>query len=121
MKHHTLGALFGEPTVDMSKGPTLDAARQVQTEANPSLPPEGASRAAGQRRQILDALRRGRVNVAELKAIACQYNARIYELRHAGYVITNVEQNKTTGESWYELRSSPKHVGDGVFHVEGEP
>lgn len=110
--------LFSDPPIDMTQ-PAVGS-RQVQTEANPSLPAEEHSRAANQRRQILDALHRGRVNVVELSAIACQYNARIYELRKAGYVIENVDRNHTTGESWYELRSSPTHVGDGVFHAEGE-
>lgn len=116
----TQQGFFDAPTpIDIHQSPTLEprSARHVRTESNPSMPRQGRGRAAGQRRQILDALRRGRAEVHELKGIASQYNARIYELRKAGYDIENVEHNKTTGESWYELKSSPQHVGDGVFHI----
>lgn len=110
--------LFDEPIVDMTQGPTLAPKRAEPTiEPNRSVPAAAAPRVTRQARAILACLRQGRAEVRDLAAIAKQYNARIYELRKAGYRIENVDQNQATGESWYELKSEPVAVGDGVFVV----
>lgn len=108
------GFFDAPPVVDITASPTLAPRRvPVPTAANTSVPKEAKSRIDGQRRAILDALRRGKVNVEELKSIAAQYTARIFELREAGYVIEN-DHDRQTGESWYELKSSPTPVAPGV-------
>lgn len=59
-----------------------------------------------QREMILEALRAGQevgVNTLELRNIAPQYNARIYELRHKeGYTI-ELYQRDPDGVCWYRL------------------
>jgi hypothetical protein len=55
---------------------------------------------------ILARLQRGTMTTGELSAIACQYNARIYELRKAGYRVECIEQDRVTGLSVYELKVS---------------
>lgn len=110
--------LFDEPIVDITQSPTLAPKRAEPTiEPNRSVSASAAPRVTHQARAILAFLRNGRAEVKDLATIAKQYNARIFELRHAGYVIENVEQNHATGESWYELKSEPVAVGDGVFIV----
>lgn len=104
--------LFSGPAVDISKSPTLEPKRHtvaaLAIEPNRSVPTAAVPRITRQAREILHLLEsKSRVSVEELSALAKQYNARIKELRDAGYVITNVHQNKATGESWYELRSTP--------------
>lgn len=89
--------------------------------ANRSVPKAARPRVESQAARVLALLRGGRTSVSELKAVASQYNARIHELRAAGYRIENVAQNKTTGESWYELRAEPTAVADGVFVVPADP
>lgn len=109
--------LFDEPIVDMSQSPTLAPRSTPTIEPNRSVPSAAVPRVTLQARRILAFLQQGRAEVQDLAAIAKQYNARIYELRKAGYVIENVEQNQATGESWYELISEPRSIGDGVFIV----
>ena len=70
---------------------------------NITVPPEAVRRVSRQALQILDRLREGPVGVTELRDIACQYNARIFELRRAGYRVVNTSHDKATGESWYQL------------------
>lgn len=94
-----------------------DAPRLPRARANRSVPKAARPRVETQADRVLRRLRMGRVSVSELKAIASQYNARIYELRKAGYTIENVEVDHVTGESWYELRAEPKAVADGVYVV----
>jgi len=111
VKQHTIGNLFSEPTVDMTQPPTLAPRRHTPAPTiapNRSVPEAAKPRITRQAREVLRLLEsHERVSVQELAALAKQYNARIKELRDAGYVITNIHQNKATGESWYELRSRP--------------
>ena len=75
--------------------------------ANVTVHHAAKPRVERQATRILQRLRQGRMSNMELKAIACQYTARIWELRRAGYVIENVQINHRTGESWYELKQEP--------------
>jgi hypothetical protein len=76
-------------------------------EPNITVPPEARRRVSRQALEILARLREGQVDVTELRGIACQYNARIYELRQAGYRVVNIYHNKESGASWYELQGEP--------------
>jgi hypothetical protein len=84
----------------------------------PSLPPVIAalnvtvhsvdvSRLENQHGKIIRRLREGRATNGELCALALKYNARISELRQAGYIIECVEQDHETGVAWYELKGEP--------------
>ncbi len=71
---------------------------------NVSVEEADASRLMTQAEKILARLQRGdKVPTGELAAIARQYNARIFELRKAGYSIELVDRNYDTGETWYQL------------------
>ena len=61
------------------------------------------ARLSRQCQTILERLERGPVTNTELVTIACQYNARILELRRAGYAILKTSQNHETGVSTYAL------------------
>jgi hypothetical protein len=52
---------------------------------------------------ILERIAAGPVTNRELAGIAMQYNARILELRRAGYDIRKVSQDHDTGVAVYEL------------------
>lgn len=106
--------LFDAPMIDMTAPPTL-APRQaaVTVTSNASVPKKAERRVSGQRAAILTLLRRGKCTVTELKTLASQYNARLFELREAGYVITN-EHDQESGESTYQLVSEPKTIARGV-------
>jgi hypothetical protein len=90
----------------MKEQPSLPFLGDPVIRPNVSVPQAARPRVERQALQILDRLRRGRLSVVELRMMACQYNARIFELRKAGYVIYN-HVNHTTGESWYELKAEP--------------
>lgn len=113
--------LFDTPPIDMNASPTLAPKGFAQStptiRPNSSVPAAAVPRVSRQARAVLALLRIGRTSVTDLKTVASQYNARIYELRQAGYVITNDEVDQITGESWYSLRSEPKAIADGVFVV----
>ena len=71
---------------------------------NPSVPEEARPRLSKQCQKVLERLQQGRASNRDLSAIAMQYNARIYELRHAGYVVECVDEDKKTGMAFFELR-----------------
>lgn len=74
---------------------------------NVSVPAAARPRVTRQAQRILARLAQGPVSVTELRTLACQYNARIFELRRAGYRIANVSVNHVTGQSWYALEATP--------------
>lgn len=99
-----LPTLYDPPppvVVNIQASPTL--APRVTPVIWPQAPPAAAPRVSRQATQILKRLRAGRVSVTELATMACQYNARIFELLRAGYPVVNVEHDLASGESWYEL------------------
>jgi hypothetical protein len=66
--------------------------------------PEELPRLTAQCIAVLERLQQGRASNHELCAIALKYNARISDLRAAGYIIVCIDRNRKTGIAYYELR-----------------
>ncbi len=70
---------------------------------------------SGQRAKILallTAAKGGEVPLLLIKALSAQYNARIYELRRAGFHIPPPRMEIVNGQrhTWYRLESTPAPV-----------
>jgi len=72
-----------------------------------------ASRSA-QRAKILELLINAHgewVPLSKIRDCACQYNARIFELRRLGFRITNrMQEVNGSKHSWFRLESGPQAV-----------
>ena len=80
--------------------PSLD----LFTPVDPRVPREEWPRLSRQCAAILEALRAGPKNNAELARIALRYGARIKDLREAGYRIDLTYRDHVRGLNTYELK-----------------
>jgi hypothetical protein len=93
---------------DLPAPPTAGPYRPVTL--NVTVPAAAVKRLTPQCRAIIDRLRRGRATNAELCAIGLKYNARISELRQAGYDLRCVEHDHETGVARYALFEGGREV-----------
>jgi len=70
---------------------------------HPSVPAEERQRLSGQNAAILARLQRGPATNTELAAIALKYTSRISDLREAGYEVSVLSRDRTTGMVVYQL------------------
>jgi len=72
---------------------------------NPSVKGKDELRLSRQAEKIYELLQRGPVKTSELAAVACQYNARVSEIRHAivkmGLMVDEIDGEG--GENQYQL------------------
>jgi len=80
---------------------SYDGVPQFWDEKNLNEPEK--KRLGGHCLKILERLRCGRVSNKELAQISLKYTGRISDLRARGYDVRCVENDRTTGVSFYEL------------------
>jgi hypothetical protein len=78
--------------------------------ANVTVPAAAVPRINRQCRLILERLREGRATNATLCGIGMKYNARISELRKAGYDVRCISHDHATGLAWYALYIDGREV-----------